>query len=247
MHSAENTESGLTIGKIVAVNFRTAEVFKKYGIDFCCKGNRLLVDVCKEKKLDFAAIEEEVLVVMEALQSIPEDQYKSMPLDELATHIESSHHTYVRQSIPVLLGYLNKINKVHGDRHPELDEIYQLFDGCATELTHHMVKEETILFPAIKKMAEAARNNHTIPPFFFGSLQNPINMMEQEHTVEGDRLFRIAALSNNFIAPADGCTTYNVAFQKLQEFQNDLFQHIHLENNILFPKSIELEKVVEFS
>ncbi len=244
MQISDSIESSLTIGKIVAVNFRTAEVFKKYGIDFCCKGNRLLVDVCREKNLDFAAIEDEVLRVMEASQSIPEDQYRSMPLDELVTHIQSKHHTYVRQSIPVLLGYLNKINKVHGDRHPELDEIYQLFDACATELTHHMVKEETILFPAIIKIAEADRKGHAIQPFFFGSLQNPINMMEHEHTVEGDRLFRIAALSNNFTAPADGCTTYNVAFQKLQEFQDDLFLHIHLENNILFPKSIELEKVI---
>lgn len=244
MQNSDSIESRISIGKIVAVNFKTAEVFKKYGIDFCCKGNRLLIDVCKEKGLDFEVIEGELQKATDESHPMLEDEYRSMPLDELALYIQTTHHAYVRESIPVLLGYLNKINKVHGDRHPELEEIYHLFDACATELTHHMIKEETILFPAINKIVEADRIGHAIQPFFFGSLQNPIDMMEQEHTVEGDRLFRIAALSNNFTTPADGCTTYNVAFQKLREFQDDLFRHIHLENNILFPRSIDMEKAI---
>ncbi len=247
MNIITEQEQEMTIGRIVALDFRTAEVFKKYGIDFCCKGNRMLPDVCREKKLDFNTIEQELNEKIMRVAAKSDVDFKLMPLNELAAYIESVHHAYVRESIPLLLGYLNKINKVHGERHPELNELYQEFEGCANELTQHMVKEETILFPAIKKLAEASKSGtNTLSPFFFGALENPISMMQHEHTVEGDRFVRIAELTNNFIAPADACTTYKVAFQKLEEFQNDLFTHIHLENNILFPGSVELEQKVHF-
>lgn len=237
------TEAGVTIGSIVAGNYRTADVFKKYGIDFCCKGGRLLEDVCREKKLDYAAVEREVMEKMGNTIPIEEDSYRSMQLDDLAAHIEQVHHKYVRDNIQVLLSYLHKINSVHGARHPELTEIYELFEGCTHELTQHMVKEETVLFPAIKKLAAAFRNGTAgIKPFFFGPLSNPIGVMEDEHVAEGERFFRIAELSSNFSTPPDGCTTYEVAYRKLKEFQDDLFLHIHLENNILFPKAIEMEQ-----
>lgn len=239
------TERGTTIGSIVAGNYRTADVFKKYGIDFCCKGGRRLEDVCKEKNLDFLAITQEVVERMENTIPIEEDMYRSMELDELAEHIEQVHHKYVRDNVQVLLSYLHKINSVHGARHQELTEIYSLFEGCALELTQHMVKEETILFPSIKKLAVAFRDGTTgIKPFFFGALSNPIGMMEDEHVAEGERFFRIAKLSSNFTVPADGCTTYQVAFRKLKEFQDDLFQHIHLENNILFPGALKMEEAM---
>jgi regulator of cell morphogenesis and NO signaling len=239
------TDDITTIGSIVARNYRTADVFKKYGIDFCCKGGRLLEDVCDEKKLDFSAILEEVMEKMEKTIPIEEDIYQSLQLDELAEHIEQVHHKYVRDNVQVLLSYLHKINSVHGARHPELTEIYSLFEGCVLELTQHMVKEETILFPSIKKLAVAFRDGTTgIKPFFFGALSNPIGMMEDEHVAEGERFFRIAELSNNFTVPADGCTTYQVAFRKLKEFQEDLFQHIHLENNILFPGALKMEEAL---
>jgi len=137
---------------------------------------------------------------------------------------------------------LNHTVPVHGANHPELAEIYNLFGCCASELTHHMIKEESILFPAIAKLALARQEGTAMAPFFFGRLSNPIGMMESEHTAEGDRFFRIADLTNNFTPPEDACTTYRVAFQKLEEFQNDLFTHIHLENNILFPKALEMER-----
>jgi regulator of cell morphogenesis and NO signaling len=238
------TEPGITIGNMVANNYKTADVFKKYGIDFCCKGNRLLADVCLEKNLDLATVEHEVAEKMNSTVPIDEDMYQSLELDDLAQHIEQTHHKYVRDNIQVILSYLHKINSVHGARHPELTEIYQLFDGCTQELTHHMVKEETILFPAIKKLVETARSkNQTMKPFFFGTLSNPIGMMQDEHVAEGERFFKIAELSDNYTTPADGCTTYDVAYRKLKEFQDDLFLHIHLENNILFPKALRMEKI----
>lgn len=239
------TDDVTTIGHIVARNYRTADVFKKYGIDFCCKGGRLLEEVCKEKNLNLATIENELIEKMAVVTPVIEDVYQSMQLDELTTHIENVHHKYVRDNITVLMGYLHKINSVHGPRHPELTEIYSLFEGCAHELTQHMVKEETVLFPAIKKLAAAFRDETTsIKPFFFGPLSNPIGMMEDEHVAEGERFFRIAELSNNFTTPPDGCTTYDVAYRKLKEFQDDLFLHIHLENNILFPGALKMEEAL---
>jgi regulator of cell morphogenesis and NO signaling len=242
MNILQETEKQITIGQTVANNFRTAEVFRKYGIDFCCKGGRLLNDVCNERNLDAEAIENELTEKIAISVAISENEYKSMPTEALADHLLKVHHTYVRESIPPMLAFLHKINKVHGERHPELNEIYDLFEGCAHELTHHMIKEESILFPAIKKLAAADKlNEGELQPFFFGQLENPISMMQDEHTAEGERFVRIAELTNNFTAPEDGCTTYRVAFHKLEEFQNDLFMHIHLENNILFPKGLALE------
>ncbi len=238
----QETKTQNTIGQMVANNFRTAEVFRKHGIDFCCKGGRLLADICRERNLDMATIELELAEKTAAVTPISEDAYQTMALDALVEHIKSVHHTYIRESIPPMLAFLHKINKVHGERHPELAEIYDLFEGCANELTHHMVKEENILFPAIKKLAAASNSGAAIAPFYFGQLKNPIGMMEQEHTIEGERFFRIADLTSNFTPPEDACTTYRVAFQKLEEFQNDLFTHIHLENNILFPNALETEK-----
>ena len=242
MNIIQEAETQFTIGKIVANNFRTAEVFKKYGIDFCCKGGRMLSDVCKEKNLDIDAIEKELEEKTTIGDAISEDEYKNMAPDELVEHIVSVHHTYVRESIPPMLAFLHKVNKVHGERHPELAEVYTLFEGCANELTHHMVKEENILFPAIIKLAMAEKSGGSVSPFFFGGLENPIGMMQQEHTAEGDRFFRIADITSGFTPPEDACTTYRVAYQKLEEFQNNLFTHIHLENNILFPKAIEMER-----
>lgn len=244
MNTIQEIQEDAIIGKIVANDYRAAEVFKKYGIDFCCKGNRALKDVCRDKGLDLSQIEIELLEKTTSHDAIPENVYESMELGELAIHIENTHHNYIRESIPVLLSYLTKINKVHGSRHPELCEVYQLFYDSANELTHHMVKEENIVFPAIRELVQANRQGTTIKEntFFFGSLNNPIKMMEAEHSVEGDRFAQIVELTNNYTPPQDACTTYRVAFQKLNEFMDDLHTHIHLENNILFPKALELEK-----
>jgi len=243
MNTIQETEVQPTIGQIVAANFRTAEVFRKHKIDFCCKGGRLLADVCQERNLDIAAIESELADKIASKAPIPEDECQQMTPGELGALIVRTHHNYVRESIPPLLAFLNKVNKVHGERHPELNEIYNQFEECSVELTHHMVKEENILFPAINKLSAAKELGlKNVQTFFFGPLANPISMMQQEHETEGRRFERIAELTNNYTAPEDACTTYRVAFQKLEEFQNDLFRHIHLENNILFPRAAALEE-----
>ena len=229
-----------TIGEFVAEDFRAAQVFRKYKIDFCCKGNRTVDEACENKKYQAEDIYKELANVSN-LQS-GEIDFNSWPLDLLTDYIEKTHHRYVEENSPVLVQYLNKLCKVHGERHPELFEITELFTGSAHDLAEHLQKEETVLFPFIRKMVVAKQKGETIETPNFGTVESPVTMMKDEHTVEGDRFVKIAELTNNYQIPADGCGTYQVAFKMLEDFENDLHKHIHLENNILFPKAIELEK-----
>ena len=230
-----------TIGEYVAKDFRTAAVFSKYGIDFCCKGNRTIEEACEKKSLNFAQIENEVVQLLETKSDGAID-FKSWPTDLLIDYIEKTHHRYVEEKSMVLLPFLDKLCKVHGQSHPELFEINELFQGCAGELAQHMKKEELILFPFIKKMENALRTGQEIEQPHFGTVENPIAMMQDEHVTEGERFEKIAVLTNNYLPPSDACNTYKVTFSMLQEFEQDLHKHIHLENNILFLKAIEMQK-----
>ena len=229
------------IGQFVAEDFRTAAVFSKYGIDFCCKGDRTVEEVCTKNNID----SDELLGKLMEVQISSHEQnidYKSWPLDLLAEYIEKKHHRYVEEKIPVLQQFLDKLCKVHGGRHPELLEITALFIGCSKELASHMKKEELILFPFIKRMVKAKMESLPVQSHQFGTVKNPIAMMKHEHDQEGERFRQIAKLSNSYTPPADACNTYKVTFAMLEEFEKDLHLHIHLENNILFPKAIELEQ-----
>lgn len=233
-----------TIGEYVAKDFRTAAIFSKYGIDFCCKGNRTIEEACDKKEIDSNALLEQINTVLSTKNDSSID-FKLWPLDLLADYIEKTHHRYVEEKTQVILPFLDKLCKVHGANHPELFEVNELFKGCAGELAQHMKKEELILFPFIKKMVKATLTDELIDQPHFGTIKNPIAMMMEEHEAEGDRFVKIAALTNNYTPPADACNTYRVTFAMLEEFEQDLHKHIHLENNILFPKAAELEK--EFS
>lgn len=229
------------IGQYVAEDFRTAAVFSKYGIDFCCKGNRTIEEVCEKNNIDTDELIGKLLEIQlsDSQQSI---DYKSWPLDLLADYIEKKHHRYVEEKTPVLRQFLDKLCKVHGQRHPELLEITAHFIASSKELAAHMKKEELILFPFIKKMVKAQLDGNAIQAPQFGTVENPIAMMKEEHENEGERFRQIAELSNNYTPPADACNTYKVTFAMLDEFEKDLHLHIHLENNILFPEAIKLEQ-----
>ena len=229
-----------TIGDFVAENFRTAEVFKKYHIDFCCKGGRTVEEACDNKKVSPQQIYQEL---EEIVNRKSEDiDFNSWPLDLLADYVEKTHHKYVEEKSAMLIPYLNKLCKVHGERHPELFEINELFIGSAQDLAAHMKKEELILFPFIKQMVEAKKNGEALPAPRFGTVENPVAMMKHEHEAEGERFVKIAELTHNYEFPDDACGTYQVTYRMLEDFQNDLHKHIHLENNILFPKAIAMEK-----
>lgn len=238
------TTNKITIGEIVAQDFRTASVFSKYGIDFCCKGHRTLEEVCEKKNIDEDMLTTQLETVMKSSggQSI---DYKVWPLDLLTDYIEKTHHRYIEEKTPSLLQFLNKLCKVHGERHPELFEINSLFTQSAGDLASHLKKEELILFPFIRKMVNAQIRQEYLEMPHFGTVENPVAMMKEEHTAEGDRFEKIAQLTNNYTPPADACNTYRVTFAMLQEFETDLHTHIHIENNILFPKAIALEKTFE--
>nr|WP_294789043.1 iron-sulfur cluster repair di-iron protein [uncultured Flavobacterium sp.] len=230
-----------TIGSFVAEDFRTAAVFSKYRIDFCCKGNRTVTEVCEKQNIDADDLLKNVLQVAQSENSGSID-FNSWPLDLLADYIEKTHHRYVEEKTNVLLPFLDKLCKVHGENHPELFRINELFVGCAGELSQHMKKEELVLFPFVKRMVKTKESDGLLSQPSFGTVSNPIAMMMHEHDSEGERFREIATLTNNYTPPADACTTYRVTYSMLKEFEADLHKHIHLENNILFPKAEVLEK-----
>jgi regulator of cell morphogenesis and NO signaling len=228
-----------TLAEIVTDNIRLAIVFEEYGLDFCCKGNRLLKDACADKNID-------VQKVVDSLTNLSgNNNGKENPiewqLDFLVDYIINNHHQYVRRMIPVISLHTDKVAAVHGKNHPETISIADLFLAVREELEMHMMKEERILFPQIKQMVLNKRENSQLLPPPFGTIQNPIRMMEYEHTSAGDAFSQIRELSNNYAHPEDACNTFKALYSELKEFEEDLHKHIHLENNILFPKSVILE------
>ena len=230
-----------TIGDFVAKDYRTAAVFSKYGIDFCCKGHRTIDEVCSKKDINEPQLLSELNAVLDA-KNDTENDFDSWSLDVLIDYIEKVHHRFVEEKTQILIPFLDKICSVHGENHPELLEINQIFNDSAKELASHMKKEELILFPFIKEMINATKSHGTIGKPFFETIKNPIAAMMSEHENEGERFRTIAALTNNYTPPEDACNTYKVTYAMLQEFEQDLHKHIHLESNILFPKAKALEK-----
>lgn len=230
-----------TIGEMAAKDFRKAEVFRKYGIDFCCGGKKTLKEVCNKKGIDSTEIEKELLEIDQRPTSSNEN-YNEWELDFLADYIVNKHHKYVVDSHPILFELTAKVARVHGDRHPELIDVAHYFNEVAEELKMHMHKEEMILFPYIKELVKAKKEHLTLERPPFGTIQNPINMMEEEHLSAGGNLEKVKELTDNFTPPADACNSYRVLFAKLDEYEKDLHHHIHLENNILFAKAIDLER-----
>jgi len=231
----------MKIGDVVAEDFRTAAVFSKNKMDFCCGGHKTVQEVCEDQQLDSEKVAEELQKVM-ATQSDAQIDYRSWPLDLLADYIEKTHHRYVRENAPQLIQYLNKLCRVHGENHPELFEITRLFIESAEALEQHMEKEEQILFPFVRKMVETTYQGNQLGAPPFGTVENPVRMMMHEHDAEGERFRKIAELSGQYEPPADACGTYRVTYAMLEEFEQDLHKHIHLENNILFPGAVKLEK-----
>ncbi|PSJ77133.1 iron-sulfur cluster repair di-iron protein [Sphingobacteriales bacterium UPWRP_1] len=229
-----------TVGQIVARNYNTATVFEKYNIDFCCGGKKTLQTVCAEQQLNFETLYQEVEEAANR-QVPPSQNAANWSLPFLTEYIVHTHHHYVQEAIPVLLKYTNKIASVHGKNHPELVEVARLFAKLAEDLLQHMNKEEFILFPYINKLATG---NTTLPDASFGSAASPIRVMEQEHETAGNLMHQIRTLTHNYTLPNDACNTYGVTFARLQEFEADLHRHVHLENNILFPKTKQLEQVL---
>jgi regulator of cell morphogenesis and NO signaling len=228
-----------TLAEIVKENLHSAIVFEEYGLDFCCRGNRSLKNACDEKEIDMKVIVNELEKLSgsdNGLQNIDD-----WDLSFLIDYIINNHHQYVRRMIPIISLHSDKVASVHSKNHPETLKIADFFLAVREELQKHMIKEERMLFPYIKQLDYAKKNNEQIAAPPFGTIRNPMMMMESEHKSAGDAMYNIRELSVNYNPPADACNTFKALYSEFKEFEADLHKHIHLENNILFPKSIKLE------
>ena len=226
------------VGDVVAADFRAAAIFEHYGIDFCCGGRRSVADACRAASVAPSVIETAIGALAPAGA---ESDVSEWPVDRLIDHIVTVHHAYVRSAMPTIRQYLVKLVEVHGGRHPELVTVLNYFDTIIRELSQHLLKEEQVLFPYIHELQlRADMCSRGRSPF--GTVENPIRMMEREHRDAADELDAVRALTHGYCAPDDGCTTYRVCMAELQRFERDLHRHVHLENNVLFPKAIALEQ-----
>jgi regulator of cell morphogenesis and NO signaling len=221
------------VGEIVAADVRTAGVFTKAGIDFCCGGKKSLSESCNEAGKSI----ESLVTELKAITSEPIDysrNYREWELGFLSDYIVNTHHRFVAANLPELLFYTGKIASIHGERHPELLEVANLFRHIDKELRQHLMQEENVLFPAIKRMsANPAEEDKAI-------IHAEINRMFGEHDFAGGAMDKINRITGNYLVPEDACNTYRVALAGLKAFEDDLHLHVHLENNILFPKALQL-------
>ncbi len=229
-----------TVGQLVAENPAAARVFEKAGIDYCCGGHRSLGEACKQGKMPLEQVSE-LLEKAAAERGVTDRDWMAAGLSELVDHIVNQHHAYVRQELPRLQALIEKVNRVHGKNHPELKQMAKIFEALADEMTMHMMKEEQILFPYIAEMEQAMTARGVRPIPMFGTVRNPVRMMMMEHDSTGTKLRTIRQLSADYRPPADACTSYRVLYEAMADFEADLHQHVHLENNILFPRAVEME------
>jgi regulator of cell morphogenesis and NO signaling len=228
-----------TLSQIVSADYKSAAIFEKYNLDFCCGGNKLIKDACDEKGLNSVEILEEIN--SKKNNDANTMNFNDWNLDFLTDYIVNNHHSYVTRMIPVITSHTQKIASVHGGNHKELIEVAKSFERIYKELKQHMMKEEQILFPFIKQLASCLIKGKSSEAPFFGTVKNPIRMMEAEHQAAGDEMYEIRNLTKNYAIPEDACETYKAAMNELKEFEEDLHKHIYLENYILFPKAVKLE------
>jgi regulator of cell morphogenesis and NO signaling len=230
------TVRDIAVGSLAAVR-----VFEKFGIDYCCGGKRPLADVCKEKGYDTALIQRELDAAM-AYAGPAERDWTTASLSELIQHIVSTHHEYLRRELPAIETRLEKVYRVYNERYgPTLTGLPEVFAGLKNELDTHIIKEEMILFPAIARYEAAVNAGQPLPSTPFGTVSNPIHMMEDEHESAGRALVQIREITKNFEVPEYACVTFRALMSGLDELERDLHMHIHLENNVLFPRAEKLE------
>ncbi len=233
-HVADEGLGSRTVGELVAEDYRRAAVFQRFGIDFCCGGGVGVRATCEKSGVAWAELER-ALAASDGWSGAEEPDPRDWELDVLAEHIVAVHHDYVRDALPALLQFSDKVARVHGERHPELGEIRRLVAELAAALTEHLEEEERVLFPAVARLVSAgdAAGASSSPD----SVVAPLAGLEDDHERAGDIMRRVRELSADFAAPADACNTYRALYAKLAEFEADLHRHVHLENNVLFPRA----------
>jgi regulator of cell morphogenesis and NO signaling len=231
-----------TVSEIVRADYRTADVFKKYGINYCCGGKLPLTEACVVQNIDIQNLQEELTRATKTI-SLPNTlQYNQWKVDFLIEYIINVHHEYVKQSIPALEESLLSFINGHLKQHPELSEVQQIFQELVQLVLRNNQQEEEIIFPYIKLIANAYNRKESYGGLFVKTLRKPLSNLEAENNKISSLLNQLRSLTHNYVFPENTCTNHRVVFHKLREFDNDLVQHKHLENNILFPKAVELER-----
>jgi regulator of cell morphogenesis and NO signaling len=228
------------LGEIVTADSRTAVIFDRLGLDYCCHGHQTLADAAATAGIAVDAVLHDIDDLGPANARDAAPAWKE--LDDLARYIVRRHHGYVRTQTPVIAAYLDKLVARHGERHPELAQVRAIFASLSEEMAAHMMKEENILFPFVELLAINARTGGRLPPGPFGTVMNPVRMMEEDHREAGELLAQVRHLTSAYTPPADGCTTYRLCYKELADFEADLHRHIHLENSVLFPQAVEIER-----
>ncbi|MDQ5845810.1 MAG: iron-sulfur cluster repair di-iron protein [Acidobacteriota bacterium] len=240
-----NLATNKTVRELAVEIPGATRVFERMGIDYCCGGKRSLADACATAGVTVEEVQRSLELTTASGVQCEEPNFHTATLKDLIDHVVGKHHSFTRLEIARLNALLEKVCVAHGENHPELLRINLLFRELGADLGTHMTKEERVLFPYVIRM-EAAANQHV--PLFrapFGTVANPVRMMMLEHDRAGELLKEIRALSSNYVPPADGCISYQTLYTALEALEKDLHQHIHLENNILFPRAVEMEPVVE--
>jgi regulator of cell morphogenesis and NO signaling len=238
-----NTEP--TVREIAIDNPSAVRIFESFGIDYCCGGKRPLQEACDRASVPMARVLEQLAEVKAEPISPEETRWADASFVDLTEHIVARHHNYVRQESPRLEMLLEKVVSKHGAAHPELASIRELFSALSQELFAHMMKEERVLFPFLLEMESAVRTGAAPPCSCFGSVGAPIARMLADHDDAGALTASMRSLSGNYEAPDGACPSYRGLYHGLQEFERDLHRHVHLENNILFPRALELERAVK--
>jgi regulator of cell morphogenesis and NO signaling len=235
----------MTVRELVGQYPQTRALFEKHGIDYCCGGGKCLADVAEEHGLKLSSL---VDALENALQAAPDKaeatdkDWNAAPLGDLVKHIVEVHHGYMKTALPRLRSLVPTVLKAHGTHHGDvLRQAQDLFNALDAELSSHLMKEEQVLFPYLVALETHVREGTPKPQAPFGSARNPIRQMEHEHESAGEALAKLRDVTNNYTLPPDACPTFGAMYEELQCMEADLHQHIHLENNILFPRAIELE------
>jgi regulator of cell morphogenesis and NO signaling len=233
MSTTETLPGDPTLGDMVTANPSVSRVFEQYQLDYCCGGAQPFSEACAAAGIDPAT----VLADLAELEEQPAAEWASMPPGELVDLLEATHHVYLKAELPRLTALLDKVVGVHGGRHPELLDVQTSYEQLRAELEPHLAKEEQVLFPMIRELQDAT----STPDFHCGNLDSPIRVMQFEHDQAGELLARLRELTGDYTPPADGCGSFQALYAGLADLEADTHQHIHKENNVLFPNVLEME------
>ena len=226
-----------TVRDIVLETPTAISVLERFGIDYCCGGGHTLAEACSKRDQSLAPVLNELK--LQQNQSNPQGDWRGAPLQDLVSHIVHTHHAFARTQLGLIHELATKVERRHGSTHPEVHKIGNVLAGISAELTHHFSCEEEVLFPYIEQLNESQAQRG---PSVFSSAELPIARMLKDHGQTGDELRGLREITNDYQPPSDACTTYRALYRAMEDLERDLHQHIHLENNILFPRALELEK-----